>query len=85
MARATALEFQRRFGSFQDLALREPVEITRHGRSHLVLINADEYRRLVRRSRRAFAAEEVPDDVLDAVRKSRMSRRHAGLNRLLRK
>jgi hypothetical protein len=32
MTQATAVECQRKFGEFQHKVLREPVEITRHGR-----------------------------------------------------
>ena len=41
MTQTTAVEFQRKFGEFQHKALREPVEITRHGRRELVLMSAD--------------------------------------------
>ena len=40
MTQTTAVEFQRKFGEFQHKALREPVEITRHGRRELVLLSA---------------------------------------------
>lgn len=83
MPKTTAQQFQRHIGRFQDLAVREPVEITRHGRRHLVLLSADEYERLKRRDRRAYAAHELPADLVRAVAKSRMARRHAKLDRLL--
>jgi prevent-host-death family protein len=83
MAVTTALNFQRNIGRYQELAQREPVEITRHGRRSLVLLSAEEYERLKTRDRRAYAAEEVPDDILDAVGRSRMSRKHRALDDLL--
>jgi prevent-host-death family protein len=60
---ATALV--RKFGEYQDIALREPVAITSNGRERLVLLSADEYKRLKRRdrgvlSRADFTAEELP-------------------------
>ncbi len=79
MAVTTALDFQRNIGRYQELAQREPVEITRHGRRSLVLLSAEEYARLRARDRRAYGAEEVPSPVLDAVEGSRMSRRHNAL------
>lgn len=83
MAQTTAQEFHRHIGRYQDLALREPVEISRHGRSHLVLLSAEEYRRLKRRDRRAYAAHEVSDHLLAAISKTEMARRHRKLDRLL--
>jgi prevent-host-death family protein len=46
MAVTTALDFQRNIGRYQEIAQREPVEITRHGRPALVLLSAEEYERL---------------------------------------
>ena len=46
MTRVTATEFKNNVGVFSDAAMREPVIITSHQRDRLVLISADEYRRL---------------------------------------
>jgi len=46
MVTVTAAELQRQFGRYRDLALKEPVSITHHGRETLVVLSADEYRRL---------------------------------------
>lgn len=46
MATTTAAEFQKQFGKYRDLALSEPVTVTHHGRESLVIISADEYKRL---------------------------------------
>lgn len=46
MLTVTAAEFQRHFGRYQDEALTQPVTITRNGRERLVVISAEEYRRL---------------------------------------
>ena len=46
MTRVTATEFKNNVGAFSDAAMREPVIITSHQRDRLVLISADEYRRL---------------------------------------
>jgi prevent-host-death family protein len=82
MSRTTALEFQRKFGEFQHQALREPVEITRHGRRELVLMSADHYDWLVAAARRTHrtAAAEV---VVDAVRRAELDPEHARLDDLL--
>ena len=46
MTRVIATEFKNNVGAFSDAAMREPVIITSHQRDRLVLISADEYRRL---------------------------------------
>jgi len=46
MTRVTATEFKNNIGAFSDAAMREPVIITSHQRDRLVLLSADEYRRL---------------------------------------
>ncbi len=83
MARTTSARFQRKLEEFQDIAAREPVEIMRRGRGPLVLLAAGTYRRLLKRTQRAYSAGELPTDLLGAVAKARMSRKRAALNRLL--
>jgi len=46
MTRVSATEFKNNVGAFSDAAMREPVIITSHQRDRLVLLSADEYRRL---------------------------------------
>lgn len=72
--KVTSTEFKNRIGRFQDAAMNQPVEITKNGRTHTVLISADYYEllthgRIVRRiedidpeTLRAIAAAEVPDE-----------------------
>ena len=68
MVTVTAAELQRQFGRYRDLALREPVSITHHGRESLVVLSADEYRRLKSLDdRQALYAWELPDDVAQAL------------------
>ena len=83
MAQTTAQEFQRKFGEFQHKALREPVEITRHGRRELVLMSADHYDWLVAAARRTHKTAEAVPVVIDAVRRAEMSPEHAALDDLL--
>jgi prevent-host-death family protein len=72
MARATSLEFQRRFGEFQHQARREPVDITRHGRRELVLMSADHYDWLVAAAQRSHRTSTASPIVLEAVRRAEM-------------
>ena len=46
MTRVSATEFKNNIGAFSDAAMNEPVIITNHQRDRLVLLSADEYRRL---------------------------------------
>jgi hypothetical protein len=47
------------------------------------MISAEEYYRLKRRDRQVFAAGDMPDEMVEAVRKSVMDPRHANLDDLL--
>ena len=46
MTRVTATEFKNKVGTYSDNAMQAPVIITSHDRDRLVLMSADEYRRL---------------------------------------
>jgi prevent-host-death family protein len=83
MASVTAAEFAKSFGRFREVAQREPVAITSHGRETCYLISAEEYRRLKTRDRDVFDISDLPDDVIDAIRTARMDPRHDHLNALL--
>jgi prevent-host-death family protein len=61
--------FQRKIGHYQDRALVEPVMVTRNGRERLVLMSADEYRRLKRRDRQVMGLEDFTEADLEALRK----------------
>jgi PHD/YefM family antitoxin component YafN of YafNO toxin-antitoxin module len=43
MRHVTTAELIRSFGTYSDIALSEPVVITKNGRERLVLLNVDEY------------------------------------------
>ncbi len=83
MAKTTAVEFQRNFGTDQHQAQREPVEITRHGRRELVLMSADHYDWLTAAARRTFRTQDAPQVVIDAVRRAEMDPEHAPLDDLM--
>lgn len=83
MIHATALEFQRRFGTFQHHAQREPVEITRHGRREFVMMSADHFDWLTAAAKRAHRTANADDVVIAAVEMARMDDEHAALDALL--
>lgn len=65
MAKVTAAEFQKNFGRYRDIAQREAVAITNHGRESVVLISADEYARFrALDERKAEFVWEMSDDAL---------------------
>ena len=68
MTRVTATEFKNNIGAFSDAAMNEPVIITSHQRDRLVLLSADEYRRLT------TLPEAVTDE--DKARVARGLERH---------
>ncbi len=61
METTTSAEFQRKIGHYQDRALVEPVMVTRNGRERVVLISADEFKRLKRRDREVLRVEDLAD------------------------
>ncbi|WP_298679187.1 type II toxin-antitoxin system prevent-host-death family antitoxin [uncultured Lentibacter sp.] len=46
MVKITATAFQKNVGHYSDIAMREPVTITSHGRERLVLISVEDYQSL---------------------------------------
>ena len=83
MKTISAMELQRSVGRIQDEALVAPVAITRHGREHLVILSAAEYRRLKSRDRQAMAIEDLPEEWAEKIGDSRMDARHAHLDELM--
>ncbi len=81
--RVSATEFSKEVGRYQDAALSQPVVVTRNGRDRTVMISADEYQRLKRRDRQVFASGDAPDEIIEAVRGSKMDPRHTCLDDLV--
>jgi prevent-host-death family protein len=61
---ASAGEVVRQFSHFSDVALREPVVVTRNGRPRNVMISVEEYERLKARDQQAFTAANTPGHFL---------------------
>ena len=68
MITITSAEFQRHFGRYLDVALTEPVAITRNGRERIVLLSADEYHRSKRRDRQVMGLEDFTEGDVQAIR-----------------
>jgi prevent-host-death family protein len=80
MITVSSAEFQRNFGVYQDKALTEPVAITRNGRERLVIVAADEYRRLKRRAREVLSVGALSDADLEAIGHTEVAVRHQHLD-----
>jgi prevent-host-death family protein len=83
MITVSSAEFQRNFGVYQDKALTEPVAITRNGRERIVMVSADEYRRLKRRAREVLPVGALSDADLAALERAEVAPRHQHLDREL--
>jgi len=83
MIRVSSTEFGKEVGRYQDVALSQPVIVTRNGRDRTVMISIEEYQRLKRRDRQVFAAGEAPEEIVEAVRNSEMDPRHRHLDDLV--
>ena len=59
MPTTSASDFQKRVGEFSDIARREPVTVTRHGRPSLVLLAAEDYERLKQIEQHATKAIKI--------------------------
>ena len=76
MTTTNASDFQKRLGEFTDLARREPVMITRHGRPSLVLLAAEDYARLKmieERSTKAIRTADLPAETIEAMKTADLS------------
>ena len=80
MLKVSAAEFQRNIGRYQDLALREPIAVTRNGRESCILLSTDEYRRLKRRDREVLSISDFTAADAEAVRRSEAPPEAAGFD-----
>ena len=70
----SSAEFQRAFGRYREVALREPVTITNHGRDSVVLVGAEEYHRLKSRDRVSLKVEDLSDAEFLAISNQELPR-----------
>ncbi len=66
--RVTSADFQKAYGQYREKALQAPVVITNHGRDSLVLLSAEEYRRLKSQDRKALHPWELGPKDIEALR-----------------
>jgi prevent-host-death family protein len=80
MCIVSAGEFHRHLGLYQDRALVEPVTITRNGRERLVLLSAEEFKRLKRRDHRVLTLADFTDEDIAALETVRAPDETAAFN-----
>lgn len=80
MRTVKSTEFQSQTGKYQDMALGEPITITKHNRPTLVLLSFDEYLKLTKDSRRAIHPSSLSPDDLEIIRQAKVPDEHADLD-----
>ena len=86
MREVPATEFTRNFGQYREIAQREPVAVTSHGRPTGYFVSAvefEEMQRLKAYARRSRAVADMTKDEIEQMAASRMSPEHDHLNALL--
>lgn len=71
MIKVSAAEFQRNIGRYQDMALTQPVAVTRNGRERTVMISTEEYHRLKRRDRQVLGLDDFDNADIAALEAAR--------------
>jgi prevent-host-death family protein len=83
MHSVTISDLQRKIGEIQDLALKEPVSVTRNGREKYVFLSADEYHRLKRRDRDVLSIEELSEEDIRDIAAAKVPDEYAYLDELM--
>jgi prevent-host-death family protein len=86
MREVPATEFARNFGQYREIAQREPVAVTSHGRATGYFVSAVEFEEMQRLKafvRRSRAVADMTKDEIDRMTAGRMGAEHDHLNALL--
>ena len=86
MREVPATEFARNFGQYREIAQREPVAVTSHGRAMGYFISAVEFQELQRLkalARRSRAVADLSKEEIDQMTAGRMDAEHDHLDTLL--
>lgn len=86
MREVPATEFARNFGQYREIAQREPIAVTSHGRATGYFVSAVEYEELQRLkalARRRRAVADMTPEEIDQMTAGRMAPEHVHLNALL--
>ena len=86
MREVPATEFTRNFGQYREIAQREPIAVTSHGRATGYFVSAVEYEELQRLKafrRRSRAVADMTKEEIEQMAAGRMSPEHDHLDSLL--
>jgi prevent-host-death family protein len=86
MREVPATEFTRNFGQYREIAQREPVAVTSHGRATGYFVSAvefEEMQRIKAYARRSRAVVDMTKQEIQQMTASRMAPEHDHLNALL--
>ena len=86
MREVPATEFTRNFGQYREIAQREPVAVTSHGRVTGYFVSAvefEEMQSLKAYARRSWAVVDMAEAEIEQIANSRMRPEHDHLNSLL--
>jgi len=86
MIEVASAEFAKNFGRYKELAQRETLAITSHGRKSGYFLSEHEYaeyQKLKALSRRAYHISELPEATLKAMATAQMNPAHNHLNDLM--
>ncbi len=72
--------FQKKIGHYQDRALVEPVMVTSNGRERVVLLSADEFKRLKRLDRESLPVSALSNAELAAIANAEVPAEYAPLD-----
>jgi prevent-host-death family protein len=76
MASVTASEMQKNFGRWHDEAIKEPVQITKHGRETAYLVSAETFNRLWANYRRVVKSSELSEAEIEMIRAAEIAPEH---------
>ena len=82
LMRVTATDFQQNVGRYQDAAQREPVEITKNGRPHTVMLSAALFE-ILSKGRLARKIEDLDDETAETISRSSVTSDRAAPDSIL--
>lgn len=83
MKQVSAAEFQKRSGTYHDMALSEPITITKHDRPSWVLLSFEDYQTLTGNTKRALHVSELSKEAAETLKTAKMDEKYNHLNDLL--
>lgn len=86
MIEVASSEFAKNFGRYKEMAQREPVAITSHGRKSGYFLSEHEYaeyQRLKALSRRSYTINTLPEEIYQEIINAKVDPKYEYLNSLL--